>query len=317
MLSGSPSVLSISIVLILLSVIQSFYQPAVQASIPALLSEDNILKGNAIVNQINGLSNLLGPVLAGFLYGLFGFMSIVIFSGISFFISAIIEIFIKISFIPQEKESNIFKAVAYDFKLSKNFIINDNPTIFKIMLIIAACNLFLTGMIMVGLPVIIKGKLGLSNQLYALSQSMLMIGTLIGGILVGRISEKIHVNNSGKFFLITTLALLPIGGTLVFNINSILSYAIIVCSTVLIMASVTMFNITIITFIQKETPLQIMGKIIAFISTISICTLPLGQLIYGYLFDVMMDKAYIIILGVIFINMFITIASKRMFKLLC
>lgn len=146
---------------------------------------------------------------------------------------------------------------------------------------------------------------------------MLMIGTLIGGILVGRISEKIHVNNSGKFFLITTLALLPIGGTLVFNINSILSYAIIVCSTVLIMASVTMFNITIITFIQKETPLQIMGKIIAFISTISICTLPLGQLIYGYLFDVMMDKAYIIILGVIFINMFITIASKRMFKLLC
>ncbi|MEJ8555096.1 MFS transporter [Tepidibacter sp. Z1-5] len=310
-LSGSPSVLTISIVLILLSVIQSFYQPTVQASIPVLLSEDNILKGNAIVNQINGLSNLLGPILAGFLYGFLGFMSIVIFSGISFFISAVIEIFINIPFIPQKKESNIFKVVAHDFKLSKNFIINDKPIIFKIILIIAAFNLFLTAMITVGLPAIIKGKLGLSNQLYALSQSMLMIGTLIGGILVGLLSKKIHANKSGILFLTTTLALLPIGGTLVLNLNPILSYVIIVCSTVFIMVVGTMFNIMIMVFIQKETPLHIMSKVVAFISTISMSALPLGQLMYGYLFDVMIDKAYLIIFVVVFVSMFITIASRR------
>lgn len=158
-LYNSFLVISISTILILLSVIQSLYQPTVQASIPALLSEDNMVKGNVIVNQINGLSNLLGPILGGFLYGVLGLMSIIIFSGISFLISAAIEIFINIPFVPQKKETNIFKAVAYDFKLSKNFIINDKPIIFKIMLVIASFNFFLTAMIMVGLPAIIKGKL--------------------------------------------------------------------------------------------------------------------------------------------------------------
>ncbi|WP_248476964.1 MFS transporter [Tepidibacter aestuarii] len=310
-LSDSPSVLTISIVLILLSVIQSFYQPTVQASIPVLLSEENILKGNAIVNQINGLSNLLGPILAGFLYGFLGLMSILIFSGISFFISAVIELFINIPFSPQEKESNIFKVVAHDFKLSKNFIINDKPIIFKIMLIIAAFNLFLTAMIIVGLPVIIKGKLGLSNQLYALSQSMLMIGTLIGGILVGLLSKKIHTNKFDILFLTITLALLPMGGMLVLDLNPILSYIIIVCSTVFIMVVGTMFNIMIMVFIQKETPSHIMAKVIALISTISMSALPLGQLMYGYLFDIMIDKAYLIVFVVVFVSMFITIASRR------
>jgi len=316
-LYNSFLVISISTILILLSVIQSLYQPTVQASIPALLSEDNMVKGNVIVNQINGLSNLLGPILGGFLYGVLGLMSIIIFSGISFLISAAIEIFINIPFVPQKKETNIFKAVAYDFKLSKNFIINDKPIIFKIMLVIASFNFFLTAMIMVGLPAIIKGKLGLSNEFYVLSQSMLMIGTLIGGILVGLLSEKMTSNKFGTLFFITPLILLPIAGTFIVNLKPILSYIIIVCSTVLIMIIVTMFNIMIMAFIQKEAPLEVIGKIIAFISTIGMCALPLGQLMYGYLFDVMIDKIYLIIFIAVFVSMFITFASRRIFKLIC
>jgi len=83
------------------------------------------------------------------------------------------------------------------------------------------------------------------------------------------------------------------------------------------MVIVTMFNIMIMAFIQKETPLEMIGKIIAFISTIGMCALPLGQLMYGCLFDVMMDKIYYIIFMAVFISMFITFTSRRVFKLIC
>ncbi len=144
-----------------------------------------------------------------------------------------------------------------------------------------------------------------------------MIGTLIGGILVGLLSEKMSSNRFSTLFLITPLVLLPIAGTFIVNLKPILSYIIIVCSTVLIMVIVTMFNIMIMAFIQKETPLEMIGKIIAFISTIGMCALPLGQLMYGCLFDVMMDKIYYIIFMAVFISMFITFTSRRVFKLIC
>ena len=84
----------IAIMLILLSIIQACYTPSVNSSVPLLETEENLIKANAVVNQATMLANLIGPVLGGVLYGFFGAMPIVWVSGICFFASAILEIFI-------------------------------------------------------------------------------------------------------------------------------------------------------------------------------------------------------------------------------
>lgn len=53
----------ISILLVLLSVFGAFETPTVQACIPSMLSGDNIVKGNAVVNQVASLSYLTAPIL--------------------------------------------------------------------------------------------------------------------------------------------------------------------------------------------------------------------------------------------------------------
>ena len=58
--------------LFLLYGIQGAYQPAVQASIPALLSHEYIMKGNAVINLVSSFSGLLGPVIGGTLFSFFG-----------------------------------------------------------------------------------------------------------------------------------------------------------------------------------------------------------------------------------------------------
>ncbi|MGL4847984.1 MAG: MFS transporter, partial [Clostridium sp.] len=52
-------VVLIIVTLMILYGIQGAYQPSVQASLPFLLEKEDLLKGNAIVNQVSALSNLI------------------------------------------------------------------------------------------------------------------------------------------------------------------------------------------------------------------------------------------------------------------
>ena len=60
-----PAVPLFTVTLMLLYGISGIYQPAVQASIPALLPKERILGASAIVNQIGSLANFIGPIIGG------------------------------------------------------------------------------------------------------------------------------------------------------------------------------------------------------------------------------------------------------------
>ncbi len=65
---GTVPVVPLFIVtLMLLYGISGTYQPAVQASIPALVPKDRILWAGAVVNQVGSLANFTGPVIGGIL----------------------------------------------------------------------------------------------------------------------------------------------------------------------------------------------------------------------------------------------------------
>ena len=60
-LSESNAIAVISTLLIILSILGAFETPTVQACIPTMLQGDNIMKGNAVVNQVCGkLNEVLG-----------------------------------------------------------------------------------------------------------------------------------------------------------------------------------------------------------------------------------------------------------------
>ncbi len=63
LLSGKNDLALISILLIILSILGAFETPTVQACIPTMLQGDNIIRGNAVVNQIASLSYLTAPML--------------------------------------------------------------------------------------------------------------------------------------------------------------------------------------------------------------------------------------------------------------
>lgn len=91
--------------------VQGAYQPAVQASIPALLAEEHIMKGNAVINLVSSFSGLIGPVIGGALFAFYGIMPILYVSVVCFMLSAIMEIFIQIPYEKSQHREIFFQLV--------------------------------------------------------------------------------------------------------------------------------------------------------------------------------------------------------------
>jgi hypothetical protein len=70
------------------------------------------------------------------------------------------------------------------------------------------------------------------------------------------------------------------------------------------MVIITIFTITMMSFIQRATPNHLIGKVISYILAIPQCTLPVGQAMYGFLFDVGMGHIDSIVYGTAFFQCF-------------
>ena len=98
LLSGKNDLALISILLIILSILGAFETPTVQACIPTMLQGDNIIRGNAVVNQIASLSYLTAPMLGGVFYTMFGLQPVMYASVGCFIVTAAFECFIRLDY---------------------------------------------------------------------------------------------------------------------------------------------------------------------------------------------------------------------------
>ena len=99
---GSISVSTAGTSMVLLSIVSALYTPAVTASIPLLVEEQKLEGANGLVQAVQALSAVAAPVLGGILYGLMGLKTVVAVSCISFFLSAVMELFIQIPFVKRQ-----------------------------------------------------------------------------------------------------------------------------------------------------------------------------------------------------------------------
>lgn len=314
LLLGNINVVGLLIVtMMLLYGIQGAYQPTVQASMPLLQGKEHLLSANAIINQVNALSNLLAPIIGGILFGFWGITPIIVIGGICFFFSACMEIFITIPYKKPAEKQHIFKTARKDFSESLSFMSKEKPVILKGIWIICGFNLFLSAMLIVALPVLITQTLGMSDQLYGYSQGALAAGGLFGGIMVGVFAKKLSIQKVHILLLISALLLMPIAISLGLSLPPFICYLIISISCFLLMGVATMVTVQLLTFIQSETPTQMLGKVLSCAMAFSMCAQPLGQSMYGVLFDAFESTPYVIVLGASILSCGIALMAKKVF----
>ncbi|MCI9596997.1 MAG: MFS transporter [Firmicutes bacterium] len=308
----------LTVTLMLLYGIAGAYQPAVQASIPALVHQERFMAANSIINTVNSFASLVGPVLGGVLYSVYGLTVILWVCTACFALSAFMELFIKIPFQKQTSDGGILKTVKTDFAESLRFVSKEKPAIGKGTLVVCGINLFLSAMIIVALPYLITEILvleaGLANRLYGFAQGALAAGGLVGGICAGVFAKKLEIQKSAVILGICAACVFPMGIALRLSPSGIINYAVITVCCFTIMLFSTIFTVQMMSFIQRETPRHLIGKVIAVILTVSLCAQPLGNAMYGVLFEVCRGFEYMVILFSGSASLLIAIGARSVFQ---
>lgn len=308
-----PTVPLFIAVLMLLYGISGTYQPAVQASVPLLVQKEKLIAGNAVINQVNTLSGLLGPVAGGVLFTLWGIGPILLLSAACFAFSAVMEIFIRIPHERRPSEAGVFQVVRQDLQECCRFVQSEKPVFVSVVVLVAMFNLVLSAVMIVGTPILITQVLGMSDTLYGLTQGALALGGLCGGALAAACGDKLRVQKAHLLLLACSAAVAVMGLSLWLRLPALVSYAAITLMSFAAMGASTLFMVQIYTLVQVQTPPQLVGKVMAALISIAMCGQPVGQALYGLLFGLFAPYPYLVLLGAAGAALCISLCSRRVF----
>lgn len=314
LIHGIQPIVPIMIVcLMLLYSISGAYQPAVQASIPALLENEQIMRGNAVINMVNTLASLLGPIIGGILFGAWGLVPILLVSTACFLSSAVMEIFIHIPFKKRKSEKSMASIVLDDLKESGRYIKNEKPEFVPVIVILALFNLIFSSVMIVGIPIMVVNILQMSDISLGITQGALGLGGLAGGLLGGIIGGRLKLKNGYLLLAGCSVSALVMGIGLFSFVPPLVGYWLITGMSFAAMALSTMFTIQMCSMVQQQTPSHLIGKIMALIMAVANCAAPAGQAMYGLLFDVCSMVPWAIMLGAAVVSIGISLYSKKVF----
>ncbi len=227
------------------------------------------------------------------------------------------ELFIHIPFQKQDRDGSILKTVRTDFAESIRFIRKDKPVIGKALLAACGINLFLSSMIIVAMPYLITEVFDLgvqANRLYGFAQGALAAGGLTGGICAGVYAHRLSIQKAGNLIIISALAVFPISAALLLFSSGMINYLVITLCCFAIMVFSTIFTVQMMSFIQAETPQHLVGKVISVILTVAMCAQPLGNALYGVLFELCRGAEYAVVLFSGIVSLLIALRTVNIFK---
>lgn len=305
-----PTVPLFIVTLMLLYGIFGTYQPAVQASIPALVPQDGLLTANAVIQQVNTLAGLLGPIAGGILFGMWGITPILLLGAVCFAFSAIMELFIHIPHVKRQEERGALAVVRGDLRESFHFVRRERPVFFSVLITMAVFNLVLSAGIIIGVPVLIVQTLGLSDALLGFAQGAQALGGLTGGVLSALFAKRLRLRAAHLPLAVCAAAVGGMGLALLLPLSVMAAYAVIAAMGFLIMCAATVFTVQMFSEVQRQTPPLLVGKVMAVIMAISGCAQPVGQAMYGVLFGVFSTRVWLVLFFSAFVSGIVVLRAK-------
>lgn len=291
-MSFGQDIFVIGALLIVLSVLGAFESPTVQACVPQMLSGDNIVKGNAVVNQVASIASLITPFLGSIFYTAFGIQPVFYAAVICFFVTALLECFIRLDYKKPEQKMGIGSIIKEDFSVSIHFLRREQPGIMKLLLLAAAVSLFVAGTAVVGFPYLVRTVLGLSATHYGIAESAMGVASILGSLCVVVLAKKLQIHHLSIVLISFGICLIPCGIAFLSPINVFIRYLILLVMFCACQLGCSLFSTYAISIIQERTPEQLIGKVMSYVFTLSMCAQPIGQIIYGALFDQFSSNVY-------------------------
>lgn len=304
----------IGALLVLLSVLAAFESPTVQACVPQMVSPQNLVQGNAVVSQVSAVTSLATPFLGSLFYTAFGIGPVFAAAGVCFWLTALLECMIHLEHQKPPRTAGIGAIVREDLAVSAHFLRREQPDILKLLLLAALAGMFVSGTAVVGFPYLVRTVLGLSATYYGAAESAMGAAAILGSLCAGLLGKKLRVRDLSAIFLSFGLSLFPIGFSFLLPVGRMARYGVLLFFFCVCQLGVCIFSTYAITLIQQRTPKQLMGKVMSCVFTLSMCAQPVGQVVYGALFDCFSDRVYWVLIPTGMLICLIAVVSRGFLK---
>ncbi len=269
---------------ILLSVVQSFFILAIQASIPEIVNVEKVAAANSILQIINSMLMIVGPVIGALAYTAFGMKHVIWLNGASFIVGGIVMVFLKFRQMQREEGERS----RYWSEVKKSFTyLKEEPVLKFLLWMLVTINFLFVPMMLLVIPYINYHVLQVSGMQLAIIEGSFGLGAMLGGIYISfRKNTSVFIRNAFLLLGLQCFLLLCLLFPILFegaDKNAItLGFSLLL----VILGSINMIqNIPLFTYFQLRIPDHLRGRVLGLINVGILLSTPLGLWVYGVLLE--------------------------------
>lgn len=296
--------------LIILKLSDQILSTSLNSSTINIVDEEDIQSFRAHLQIIQAVSMVLSPIIAVFIIDKFALIGILLME--MFMELLVLVIYWKVDFNKNtKKEVNESQSLLLLFKEGIDFIFKYKKIVFGLAFVLVVN--FILGIVNIGLPFVEIKILNLSSKNYALNDSILAIGLLIGSLISSKIKSQKTLNIARNSISLISLVTFVLGLLLTLELTKNIWSIILAGYFLIIGISITICNILLSSWSILNIPQEFQGRVFSILNTLTQVSLPLSMLLFGYLFEII--SVYAVFVGAGIFLLLFTIGIPSLFKI--
>lgn len=264
-------VYAIVITNVVLAFMSAFSGPSYKAFTKEIVKKDSISKLNSLLETTSTVIKVTVPMVAIFLYNIWGIHGVLLLDGFSFLIAALLIFFIvPVNEEVVTKEKMTISGVFNDLKIGFKYVYS-HKAIFIIIVLAALINFFLAAYNLL-LPYSNQMFREISSGLYGTFLTAEAIGGFIGAILSGFVNKSLSSKRL-MLFLACSGLMLMLATPLYLMFHNVI---ILAFSPALFSLFQSIFNIQFFSIVQRDVDNEFLGRVFGIIFMVAILFMPVG-----------------------------------------
>ncbi|WP_367369292.1 MFS transporter [Pediococcus ethanolidurans] len=280
----------IIVLLVLLDIFQLFIGNVFSASAINLVPKTQVQQLNSIQQMVRSSASILAPILGGIAYGMmpfFGF-TLIMLATTSIVMVVVLSLNFRFNGKQAVTETNVKEKVNFltSFKEGIHYLRQKKAIV---MLILTACviNFFFCA-VNVGLPFLLVNQYKLSNVSYSMVEASTSVGMILSGfIFMKQKPAENQIQLMYRWVVVIALITSGMGFPVLLHVQFLKLGITGIYVGLALLLGIALFetNVPMAGYMQLHIDSSFQGRIFTIQSSLSMLMLPVGTIMYGYLFD--------------------------------
>lgn len=320
-LTDSSNILYLVIPFVVLhSITVNISDTCYSASIHELVNDRKIQRLSSVTQTAIAIATMLSPAIGVIFYSWIGFAGFILIEILANFLSLGVLLTMKFYYEYEEPETTNKKLEKqlYGVKEIIHFL-KENQIVKYIILVSVVLNFFYTS-ISIGVPFVVKEQLLLDNATIGILETMSAIGMLLASISMSLLPDKKEnklLSNKISFPLfLLIIAIIGLGVTFSTTQSQIFISTLGGLFMGIIAFTLVILNIVVMTYLQSTIETKFLGRVMSTLFTLNTSIMPIGTLVFTYLFQQEVNGGVIFIVGGTCLLIYTMFLLPRIFNLL-